>query len=225
MVTLQRVLRTLNVMAAGAALVVAWAGYTYLWRPLPETRGRLAAPVRFPVTIVRDELGRPHIQAQNETDALFAQGFATAQDRMWQMDMSRRLAKGELSEVAGPATLMLDTQARRLRMRRIAEAQARELGADERAQLAAYARGVNYYLETQAGALPVEFRVMGYEPRPWTITDSMAIMLSMNRTLSESWETDLQKARMLREGFPERVERLFPLCSGGELRPVRTPGR
>src|SRR5208283_4987847 len=116
MVTLHRVLRTLNLLVAGAFLAAAGAGYWYLWRSLPETRGRLTAPVRGAVTNARDDLGRPHIAAQNELDALFAQGFATAQDRMWQMDMARRLASGEVSEVAGAAAVALDTRARRLRM-------------------------------------------------------------------------------------------------------------
>ena len=87
--------------------------------------------------------------------------------------------------------------------------------ADERAQLAAYARGVNYYL-WETGALPLEFKLLGYEPRPWTVADSLLIALSMNRTLTESWEGDLEKWRLQQEGSPERVERLFPIRSGGE---------
>ncbi len=219
MVTLHRVLRTLNILAAGVFIAGAGAGYWYLWRPLPETSGRLTAPVRGAVTIARDDLGRPHIAAQNELDALFAQGFATAQDRMWQMDMARRLAGGEISEVAGAAALALDTRARRLRMRRIAETEAHEINDDERAGLAAYARGVNYYLETHAGALPVEFGLMHYVPRPWGVADSLVIMLAMNRTLTNSWESELEKWRMEQEGFPERVERLFPIRDGGEITP------
>ncbi len=219
MVTLHRVLRTLNILVAAIILAAVGAGYWYAWRPLPETSGRLTAPVGRAASIARDERGRPHIAAENELDALFAQGFATAQDRMWQMDMSRRLASGELSEVAGAATVALDMRARRMRMRRIAEAQAREISDEERAQIAAYARGVNYYLETHAGALPLEFHLMNYQPRPWSVADSLVIMLSMNRTLSESWEQDLEKWRMEQEGDPERVERLFPIRSGGEITP------
>jgi penicillin amidase len=219
MVTLHRVLRTLNILAAGLFIAAVWAGYRYLWRPLPETKGWLRAPVGGVVSIARDELGRPHIEARNELDALFAQGFATAQDRMWQMDMARRMAGGELSEVAGPAAVALDLRARRVRMRRIAETQAREINDAERAGLAAYARGVNYYLETHAGALPVEFHLMHYVPRPWGVADSLLILLAMNRTLTESWESDLEKWRMEQEGFPERVDRLFPIRDGGEITP------
>jgi len=161
----------------------------------------------------------PHVRAGSVEDALFAEGFVTAQDRMWQMDMSRRLAAGELSEVVGPATLELDTRARRLRIRRLAEAQVRELPAEELAQLAAYARGVNYYLWENAGALQIEFKLMSYEPRSWTIADSLVIALAMNRTLTESWETDIEKWRLQQEGSPERVEKLYPIRSGGEISP------
>ena len=172
MVTLHRVLRTLNILVAAIILAAVGAGYWYAWRPLPETTGRLTAPVGRAVSIARDERGRPHIAAENELDALFAQGFATAQDRMWQMDMSRRLGSGELSEVAGAATVALDMRARRMRMRRIAEVQAREISDEERAQIAAYARGVNYYLETHAGALPLDARAVAITANAGTQRDT-----------------------------------------------------
>jgi penicillin G amidase len=195
MVTLHRILRALNIASGVIALAALVAGYQYVWRPLPQTSGSAKAPVSATVVIERDARGIPHIRAGSVEDALFAEGFVTAQDRMWQMDMSRRLAGGELSEVVGPAALALDTRARRMRMRRIAEAQVRELLPEERAHLAAYARGINQYLWEKSGELPLEFRLMGYEPRPWTVADSLLIALSMNRTLSESWNEDLEKWR------------------------------
>ena len=219
MVKLHRVLRALNIAAGLIALAALSAGYWYVWRPLPETSGTEKAPVASAVVIERDAQGIPHIRAGSMEDALFAEGFVTAQDRMWQMDMSRRLASGELSEVVGPVALALDTRAKRMRMRRIAEAQVEALPTDERAQLAAYARGVNYYLWGKTGSLPLEFKLIGYEPRSWTVADSLVIGLSMNRTLSESWEGDLEKWRLEQEGSPERVERLYPMRSGGEISP------
>jgi penicillin amidase len=219
MVTLQRILRAVNIATAVLVLAALVAGYWYLWRPLPRDSGVEKAPILSPIVIERDALGLPHIRAGSTEDALFAEGFVTAQDRMWQMDMSRRLASGELSEVVGPAGLALDTRARRMRMRRIAEAQVRELPPEEFAHLAAYARGVNYYLRENAGNLPMEFKLMDYEPRQWTTADSLVIVLSMNRTLTESWETDIEKWRLQQEGSPERVERLYPVRSGGEILP------
>ena len=87
-------------------------------------------------------------------------------------------------------------------MRRIAEAQVQELPPEELAHLAAYARGVNYYIWERASALPVEFVLMGYEPRPWTIADSLVIALSMDRTLTESWETDIGEVETSARRFP-----------------------
>src|SRR6266568_2724148 len=110
MVTLQRVLRALNIAIGAIAAVALISGYWYLWRPLPKESGVLKAPVAAPVVVERDGRGIPHIRASSVEDALFAEGFAAAQDRMWQMDMSRRFASGELSEVAGPAALALDTR-------------------------------------------------------------------------------------------------------------------
>ena len=219
MVTLQRILRALNIATAVIVVAALVAGYWYLWRPLPKDSGTAQAPVTSTIVVERDARGMPHVRAGSVEDALFAEGFVTAQDRMWQMDMSRRLAAGELSEVVGPATLELDTRARRLRIRRLAEAQVRELPAEELAQLAAYARGVNYYLWENAGALQIEFKLMSYEPRSWTIADSLVIALAMNRTLTESWETDIEKWRLQQEGSPERVEKLYPIRSGGEISP------
>ncbi len=219
MVTLQRVLRALNIATGVIVLAALVAGYRYLWRPLPKESGVEKAPVTSTLVVERDARGIPHVRAGSLEDALFAEGFVTAQDRMWQMDMSRRLAAGELSEVVGPVTLAIDTRARRLGMRRIAEAQVKELPPEEIAQLAAYARGVNYYLQENADALPIEFKLMNYEPRSWTIADSLVIALSMNRTLTESWETDIGKWRLQQEGSPARVEKLYPIRSGGEISP------
>ena len=93
MVKLHRVLRALNIATGLIALAALGAGYWYVWRPLPETSGTEKAPVASAVVIERDAQGIPHIRAGSMEDALFAEGFVTAQDRMWQMDMSRRLAR------------------------------------------------------------------------------------------------------------------------------------
>jgi penicillin amidase len=108
-------------------------------------------------TVTRDALGVPHISAASWEDAIFLQGYVTAQDRMWQMDALRRLAAGELAEVVGPSALNQDQDSRRLRLSRIAEAQAKTLTPETKVIFAAYARGVNYYLETNRGRLPLEF--------------------------------------------------------------------
>ncbi len=169
--------------------------------------------------MVRDSLGVPHIAAANWEDALFLQGFVTAQDRLWQMDALRRLAGGDLSEIIGPSTLELDRESRRLRMRRMAEEQTRTLPAADRAVLAAYARGVNYFIETHRGNLPLEFTLLGYQPRPWSEVDSILAGLQMYRNLTTTWPDEIQKQTLLAGGDAAKVNALFPVRSGREIQP------
>ena len=126
------------------------------------------------------------------------------------MDVLRRLAAGELSEVLGPSTLELDREARRLRMRRIAEEHARTLPPADRAVFAAYARGVNYFIETHRNALPLEFTLLRYDPRPWSIVDSLLCGLQMYRSLTTTWREELRKMTMLAGGDPAKVTLLYP---------------
>ena len=185
-----------------------------------KTSGELAAPVGKNVRDIRDARGVPHITVASIEDAFFAQGFATAQDRLWQMDMLRRTAAGELSEVAGKAALESDIKSRKLRMRSIAEAWTQAMPPKDRAWVAAYARGVNHFIETNRGKWGPEFRMMGYEPRPWTMLDSMLCALHMNRTLSGNYEQDLLKRRMIAAAKDKaKVEFLFPIRSGDEPMP------
>ena len=216
---LQRFLKYINFLIGIVLIAALLAVYWYAWRPLPQTSGSIDAPVNQSATVSRDALGVPHIEARNIEDAIFLQGYVTAQDRLWQMDAARRLASGELSEVAGEGTLESDRDARRMRLRRIADRQARRVNPDDRKLLAAYARGVNYYIETHRSNLPVEFSLLNYQPRPWTISDTLVIGLQMYRTLSNSWKDETVKAAMLAGGDARKVNMLFPFRSGGEAQP------
>ncbi len=200
-------------------VVAAAAVWWYTWRPLAETSGTITAPISGRATVARDSLGVPHIEAGSIEDALFLQGYVTAQDRLWQMDATRRLAAGELAEVMGRQPLESDLDARRLRLRRLAEQHAASLVPQERKWLAAYARGVNYFLETHRGRLPVEFALLRYDPRPWSVTDSVLVGLQMFRTLSQTWRVENQKAALMASGDKAKVEALFPLRDGGEAQP------
>src|SRR5580704_7199089 len=110
------VIRYVNFAIGAAALICAGAVFWFEYRPQPQTSGTIPAPVAQRVTIARDALGVPHITAASEDDAYFGQGYAVAQDRLFQMDGLRRLAAGDLSEIVGPGTLELDRDSRRLRM-------------------------------------------------------------------------------------------------------------
>lgn len=204
----------LAVVVAALALI-----YWYAWRPLPQRSGSIVAGVSQPVTVTFDRLGEPHIRAATEADALFVQGYVTAQDRLFQMDGLRRLGSGELAEIVGPRALESDQEARRLRMRRTAEAAYLNLPAQDRAELEAYSRGVNAFLSTHRGNLPVEFTLLGYQPRPWSGVDSILVALQMFRNLTNTWKIDLLKGDMLRGGDARKVNFLFPLRGVGAVQP------
>src|SRR5580698_2625246 len=133
-------LRAVNLSIAVLLGVLVAVVYWFGWRSLPQTSGSLTAPINGAATITRDERGVPHITAASWQDALFLQGYATAQDRMWQMDALRRLAGGELAEIVGKTALESDQEARRLGLGRIADDAERTMPAADRAILAAYAR-------------------------------------------------------------------------------------
>src|SRR5271168_1687535 len=208
-VLLAKTIKFINLSIAVLLLLFIAAVYWYAWRPLPKTSGEISAPISTPATIQHDARGVPHVSAANWEDAIFLQGYVTAEDRLWQMDALRRLAAGELAELIGPRTLELDREARRLRMRRIAEEQYRTLPEPDRAVLAAYARGVNYFIETHRSRLPLEFTLLRYDPRPWHVVDSILCGLQMHRNLTTTWKEELQKQAMLAGGDAAKVNFLF----------------
>ncbi len=218
-VSLNRLLRYINLLVAVVLLIALAVVYWVVYRVLPKTSGEIHAPIGARATITRDSLGVPHIASASVEDALLLQGFVTAQDRLWQMELIRRYAAGELSEVLGRVTLDADRETRRLRMRRLAEEHYKALDAKERGYLAAYARGVNYFLETHQNALPVEFTLLQYDPKPWSVVDSILVGLQMYRDLTSSWKPELEKSRMLAGGDPAMVEFLFPIRTGGDGQP------
>ena len=215
----KKALKIINLSIAVLLVLGLIAVYWIAYRPLPQTSGQITAPIAEQASVQRDAIGVPHISAAQWEDAIFLQGYVTAQDRLWQMDALRRLAAGELSEVLGAATLELDQEARRLRLRRAAEQDVNALTPGDRKVLAAYARGVNYFIETHRGALPLEFTLLRYDPRPWTITDSLLCGLQMYRNLTSTWRDELRKAAMLSRGDAAKVNLLFPVRAGSEFQP------
>lgn len=207
-------------MLIGVAIVAAaGCAYWFAWRPLPQETGTLHGPVSKAVRVERDALGVPHIHAETLEDLYFAQGFVTAQDRFWQMESFRRLTAGELAEVAGPAALESDREFRRLRMSRLAEQRARTISGEDRMVLAAYARGVNHYIETHMSRLPLEFTLLQYKPRPWRIEDTLLVGLMMQQSLSNTYKHDLTREAMYEKGDPAKIAQLFPERTGSEHQP------
>jgi penicillin G amidase len=206
-----RALRLVNIAIAVIAAVVLGALYWFAWRPLPQRSGTVAAPVAAATTVSFDALGEPHIRAASLDDALFTQGYVTAQDRLWQMDALRRYAAGDLAEILGPTLLESDRESRGLRMRRIAEQAYTTLAAADRTAFAAYARGVNFFIATHLDDLPVEFSLLRYQPRPWSVVDSILICLHMFRDLTTTWRNKVVKRDLLQGGDARLVDFLFPV--------------
>ena len=214
-----KIVTIVNLLILAVVIAALGLGYWYAWRPLPQRSGAIETGVAQPVTITFDSLGEPHIRASNLDDALFAQGYITAQDRLFQMDGLRRLVSGELAEILGPQYVQTDRDARLLRMRRVAEEAYVRLPQKDRQALAAYARGVNAFLQSHRGSLPVEFTLLQYQPRPWSAVDSILVGLQMFRTLTTTWRNELIKQEMMQSGDPQKVALLFAPRSGTEVQP------
>ncbi|HEV3238765.1 MAG TPA: penicillin acylase family protein, partial [Casimicrobiaceae bacterium] len=179
-------LRTLG-MAVGVALVaLAALFYLELRASLPLLDGEAALPgATARIVIARDGLGIPTIDATSRADVARGLGFLHAQDRFFQMDLARRRAAGELSELFGKATVAIDTRTRRFRLRERALSALDAGDPDERALLAAYVEGVNAGLAALA-VKPPEYLALRAEPRPWALEDSLLVLASMFLTLQDS---------------------------------------
>ncbi|MGH9741366.1 MAG: penicillin acylase family protein, partial [Candidatus Acidiferrum sp.] len=158
------------VIAAGA---LAWR---FVYRPLPQLDGFVSVPgLQKEVTVDRDNWGIPHIRASSLEDAVEAEGYVVAQDRLWQLDLMRRASRGQLSEIVGPLALKSDRQFRTYGFSRAAERDFAAMDKDSRALMEAYARGVNRFIDQHQKNLPLEFSLLKYKPRPWQPTDSLVI--------------------------------------------------
>lgn len=200
-------LATLGVLASIA--IGTWLAWTR--RALPrvdgeERLGGLAAPV----TVRRDGLGVPHLQAGSIADVLRAQGYVTAQDRLWHMDVLRRRALGELSEAFGAGLVRADREARTLGLGFAARRELPTLPDDLRAALQSYADGVNAYTTAHPEALPLEYRLLRYEPRPWTPVDSLAVGMLLSLDLAQGWDSEAWRAFLDTRLPPDVVDMLYP---------------
>jgi len=182
---------------------------------LPQLDGDVqVAGLSAPVTVQRDAHGVPHIEAANDNDLFMAQGYVTAQDRLWQMDLLRRNSNGELAEIFGPSQVAHDRAQRVLQIRRTAQRIYANLPAPDRARLDAYARGVNLFIEQHQDELPAEFRLLFYRPRPWTGEDSLSVGLSMVQGLDTHFESKLTREQIAAKlNNPKLEADLYPVGS------------
>ena len=162
-------------------------GYAYVIArlALPQLDGRLQIKgLSAAVKVTRDVHGVPTIEAATLEDLFFAQGYVTAQDRLWQMDVMRRFGAGELSEILGEDTLKIDREKRILGLRAAARKSLGMASPRDRSYFDAYARGMNAFIETHGNNLPVEFHILQYRPKPWQAEDSIVIANQMVEDLN-----------------------------------------
>ena len=159
-----------------------------------------------PLSVLRDAFGVPHVRAQSEHDAWFGQGFAGAQDRLWQMEYDRRRATGRWAEAAGAAAVGGDRLSRRLQLSRAAQADLGAMSDATRAMFEAYAAGVNAFLDS-GQPLPIEYALAGIAPEPWQSWHSVAAF-KIRHVLMGVWQRKLALAKLLATVGPEVFGRL-----------------
>jgi penicillin G amidase len=215
----RRLIRNILLTATTLILLVAVIGFFIarqwlrqsMYDGLPQLDGSIAIPgLSAPVTIQRDAHGVPHIRAASLDDLLFAQGFVTTQDRLWQMDSLRRHASGTLAEILGPSLLAHDRLERTLQLRAAADRAILTLPPDQLQALERYTAGVNASIALQQAHLPLEFRLLHYQPAPWTPRDSLLIGLVMFQDLTNSFSTELNREALTARLPQHLVGDLYP---------------
>jgi penicillin amidase len=197
---------TFLIIAVVAGGTAWWFGY----RPLPQLDGSISLPgLQKEVTVERDNWGVPHIRASSLEDAVEAQGYVIAQDRLWQLDLMRRASRGQLSEIVGPLALKSDKQFRTFGFSRAAERDYAAMDKDSRALMEAYARGVNRFIDQHQKSLPLEFSLLKYKPQPWQPTDSLVIAGYMYQTLTNTWEGKLDRSKVEARVGADRSKELY----------------
>ncbi len=209
-----RILRRVLAVAATLVLLAGVAVAGLIWITLPGGDLAVAIPgLSAPVAITIDADAIPHVRAANEADAVAALGFLHARERMFQMDLARRAASGELAELFGRQALPLDRFMRTLGLRPRALADLPKLPADTRALLDAYARGVNAWITLRGRFAAPEFVVFG-TPRPWTPVDSLLWGKTMSLYLAGNWRAERARLVLDAKMAPAAVDELWPPGGG-----------
>jgi len=206
-----QVLKWVSGILLGLIIVIFIGLYAYLRSTLPDYDGELAVPgIKERVEIIRDAYAMPHIYAQTDEDAFFALGYCMAQDRLFQMDMVRRAARGRLAEILGKDLVPVDKFFRTITAGRSFEEIASNYTPEFRSPANAYAAGVNYFIENHKGPLPIEFTILGYEPEPWKLTDGVAVHYYMAWDLNSAFDIEMLFASVINKVGKEMAKDLFP---------------
>ncbi len=207
---MRKILKWLGIIVTAIVILLVIGGYIFLRSSLPDYDGKIVdSGLTAEVEIIRDSYGMPHIYAANDHDACFALGYAMAQDRLFQMDMVRRTVHGRMAEVLGEPLVEADKLFRILTAAKSPEEMVEGLPDDVQAAIAAFADGVNCYLDNRSGAWPLEFVLAGYEPEPWQPADCAAVLYYMAWMLNFSFDTEMLHAAIVDKVGAEAAARLF----------------
>jgi penicillin G amidase len=223
---LKKAFKWFATILALAIVVILAAAWWFIRAPQTNENGIVTvANLKQDLSISRNAQGVPHIQATTINDAYFGLGFVHAQDRLWQMMFHRRVAQGRLSEVLGEPTVETDKFIRTLGVMQRAKAAVKELEAKDKVSLArmqAYADGVNAYLSTRSGPLPLEFTLTGApKPEPWQVEDTVAWTIMMGWDLGGNWRRELRRLMYAQSWSTDKIADLMRV-NDGEIAPKTT---
>lgn len=202
------ILKWFVLVVSSLVILVGGGGYLYLKSTVPDYNGRVAGPVKDRVEVYRDAYGVPSVVAQNRPDAFTAVGYAMAQDRMFQMEMVRRATRGRLAEILGPDLVRVDKIFLALSAVKGLDELYDEQAPEIKKYYAAFSQGVNLFI--QNGPLPLEFKILGFEPEPWRPSDCMGVAVFMAWDLNLGWGIDLLAMVVADRLGSEMVEQFFP---------------
>ena len=192
-------------------IVIIAGAYGYLRFTLPDYDGEMTIPgLTGDVEIIRDSFAMPHIYAGSNEDAYFALGYCMAQDRLFQMDMVRRAARGKLAEILGPDLVPVDRFFRTITAGRSIESIAAAYDKQTLEVSKAYTKGVNYFIKNHKGPLPLEFTILGYSPEPWHYTDLIGVYYYMAWDLNAAFAIEMLHAAVIEKVGQKLSRDLFP---------------
>lgn len=209
MKTIKRILLGFLALLVLALVVAVFLLHKVKTAAIPDYNKNIELPgLSAEVKIYRDAHGVPHIYAENETDLYYAVGYTMAQDRMWQMDLLRRVSQGRLSEILGKDQINTDLLMRAIRIQEKSEKIMTQLSPEIVASMEAFSKGVNQYVESHP--LPPEFKILAYEPEEWKPVHSINLIGYMAWDLSMGWGTEYFLHQLRSEISDEKIAELIP---------------
>ena len=191
-------------------LVAIWSYQSLLLAPQAKLQGEVSVSgLNSDVTITRDQFGIPTIKAQSDRDVFFAMGYVHAQDRLWQLEVQRRIGQGRLSEVFGRQMIGQDIWIRTLGLTKAAQQAEQHLSPQALASLQAYSQGINHFINNTQ-QLPVEFSLLDVKPEPWTVVDSLLWVKVFALNLSSNYRQEIQRYISAGQLSNQQLQQLFP---------------